>query len=43
MRRLIARHEYLKTHDGLAGEREAIEHAIQREIEAEQRQNASGG
>ena len=36
LRRLQARREYLLTHEGIPGEWEAIEHAIEREREAEQ-------
>ena len=36
-RRLQARREYLVTHEGIRGEREAVEHAIERERQAEQR------
>ena len=37
LRRLQARRDYLLTHEGIPGEWEAIEHAIEREREAEQR------
>ena len=43
MQRLLTRREYLQTREGVPGEREAVEHAIERELEAEQRRKVSLG
>jgi hypothetical protein len=43
LQRLRARREYLQTHEGIPGERAAVEHAIEREHEAEQRRETGLG
>ncbi len=41
LQRLQARREYLRTHEGIPGEMAAVEHAIEREYQAQQQKDAS--